>query len=102
VVQRGRQLAEGTPAQLKAGLRRRVVLRVRATTPELLARVRAVPGVAEVDARDGHVGFLTPDPEQGAPAVVRAAVAAGADVLGLAEEQVSLEEAYLNLVRAAP
>jgi len=38
------------------------------------------------------------DPAQAAPAVVRALVAAGSDVLSVSESQHSLEDVYLELV----
>jgi ABC-2 type transport system ATP-binding protein len=38
------------------------------------------------------------DPAQAAPAVTRALVAAGADVLSIAESQHSLEDVYLELI----
>jgi ABC-2 type transport system ATP-binding protein len=38
------------------------------------------------------------DPVQAAPAVTRALVAAGADVLQIAEQRASLEEVYLQLI----
>ena len=44
--------------------------------------------------------FRTSTPQQTNPEVIRAAVAAGADVLSLAEEAVSLEEVYLSLACA--
>jgi hypothetical protein len=37
IVQRGRQVAEGTPAELKSGVERSMTLRVREATPALLA-----------------------------------------------------------------
>ena len=101
----GRQIAEGTPVELKARTVRRVSLLVRATSAasaDLLARLARVPGVLDLEPvpGDGCVWFRTSTPEQTNPEVVRAAVAAGADVLSLAEDAVSLEEVYLSLVRA--
>jgi ABC-2 type transport system ATP-binding protein len=40
------------------------------------------------------------DPEVAAPDIVRALVAAGADVLTVAESQHSLEDVYLELIDA--
>ena len=48
----------------------------------------------------GHAAYTlaVTDPAQAAPAVTRALVAAGADVLQIAEERASLEEVYLQLI----
>jgi ABC-2 type transport system ATP-binding protein len=100
IVQHGRQLAEGTPDQLRAGLPRSVILRVGAATPDLLRRLQAVPGVANVTApANGRIAFRTSRAERIVPEVVRTAVSAGADVLGLAEEEPPLEDVYLAFVR---
>jgi ABC-2 type transport system ATP-binding protein len=96
IVRAGRQLAEGTPAELKAGVERLVTLHVRQATPLLLERLACVSGVEGVTSNgNGQVRFKTPRPEQTNPEVVRAAVAAGADVLSLGDEEVSLEAVYL-------
>ncbi len=62
-------------------------------------RVFAVPGVESwrVDDAAGYVLAVT-DARLAAPEVTRALVAAGADVLSLAETRHSLEEVYLELV----
>jgi ABC-2 type transport system ATP-binding protein len=100
IVQHGRQIAEGTPGQLKIGLSRAVVLRVRAAWPELLGQLEAVPGVDELTSTErATISFRTAEPERSVPEVVRAAVSAGADVLGLNEEEITLEEVYLAFVR---
>jgi ABC-2 type transport system ATP-binding protein len=100
IIQRGRQVAEGTPRELKAGVERVVYLRVRRMTPALLAAVERVPGAsAPTSNGDGLLSFRSTTPETTNPEVVRAAVAAGADVMGLAEEEVALEDVYLTLVR---
>jgi ABC-2 type transport system ATP-binding protein len=62
-------------------------------------QVFAVPGVESwrVDQRTGYV-LTVADTRTAAPEVTRALVAAGADVLSLAEERHSLEDVYLELV----
>jgi ABC-2 type transport system ATP-binding protein len=102
VVRGGRQIAEGTPAELKADTERQVQLRLRTTTPELLTRLARVPGLSDLAPApgDGVVTYRTTTPERTNPDVVRTAVEAGADVLGLAEAEVSLEDVYLALVRS--
>jgi hypothetical protein len=50
----------------------------------------------------GTILYQTRDPEGANPVVIRTAVAAGADVLGLAESSASLEDVYLKLIRGDP
>jgi ABC-2 type transport system ATP-binding protein len=100
IVRAGRQLAEGSPAELKAGVVRSVTLHVRHATPGLLERLSRVPGVDSVASNgNGRVSYRTPRPEQVNPEVVRVAVATGADVIGLGDEEVSLEAVYLERMR---
>jgi ABC-2 type transport system ATP-binding protein len=100
VVQRGKQVAEGTPRGLKVGVERAVYLRVSRTSSELVATVQQVAGVTEAAVTgEGVITFRSTTPDATNPEVVRAAVALGVDVIGLAEEEVSLEEVYLSLVR---
>ena len=62
-------------------------------------QVFAVAGVESwrPDDRSGYV-LTVADPRTAAPAVTRALVAAGADVLSLAEARQSLEDVYLELI----
>jgi ABC-2 type transport system ATP-binding protein len=93
-------------------------LRDRLFSPSLLVRTREVlphpdqvfgdqPGVNEwrslAEPSDGHTGpwsydLVVSDPDVAAPAVTRALVAAGADVLSIAQDRRSLEDVYLELV----
>lgn len=62
-----------------------------------------LPGVESwraADPGDGATGYAltVSDPAQAAPGVTRALVAAGADVLSIAESKHSLEDVYLELV----
>ena len=99
IVQRGRQIAEGTPAQLKANVERSEVLRLREASPALAEAIKRVSGVVSANASEDSVTFRTASPELTNPEVVRAAVELGADVVGLHEEEVTLEQVYLTLVR---
>lgn len=99
IVRGGRQIAEGTPAELKATIGQRMILRLRETTAEHLALLSAVPGVENVEREDGHVYFKTGRPEQVNPRVVERLVAAGGEVVTLEAEDVQLEEVYLAFVR---
>jgi ABC-2 type transport system ATP-binding protein len=103
IVQAGRQVAEGTPAGLKASVATSCVLSVRERSPLLLKRLE---GVADIEAIAldglGTITYRTRNPARANPEVVRAAVAAGADVLGLAEAANALEEFYLSVVATSP
>jgi ABC-2 type transport system ATP-binding protein len=67
---------------------------------------RVFGGLPAVDGwrRDGAGGYLVTvsDPSVAAPAVTRALVGAGADVLSIGESRHSLEEIYLQLVNENP
>ena len=101
IVRAGRQIAEGTPTALKASASPMFVLKVRERSPLLLQRLSEVPAIEALSPDGaGVVTYRTHDPTTANPLVIRAAVAAGADVVGLREEGLSLEEAYLRLMSA--
>jgi ABC-2 type transport system ATP-binding protein len=89
----------GRPSELRDRLFTKALV-VRTLTP--LASPAAVFAIAGVDgwhADDATSYVLTvSDARIAAPAVTRALVAAGADVLSLAETQHSLEDVYLELI----
>jgi ABC-2 type transport system ATP-binding protein len=84
-------------------------LRVQLFTRSLDVRTRAplddpealFGGLSEVEGwQQTHRGYTlsVPDPEIAAPAVARALVGAGADILSIAESRHSLEDVYLELI----
>jgi ABC-2 type transport system ATP-binding protein len=89
----------GRPAELRDRLFSKSLV-VRTTAPlGSPERVFAVPGVESWRSEDTSVYVLTVgDMRAAAPEVTRALVAAGADVLSLAEERHSLEDVYLELI----
>jgi ABC-2 type transport system ATP-binding protein len=99
IIRAGRQVAEGTPASLKASVATTCILSVRERSPLLLKRLGCVADIEAITV-DGPstITYRTHKPALANPHVVRAAVAAGADVLGLAEAANSLEEFYLSVV----
>jgi ABC-2 type transport system ATP-binding protein len=102
IIHSGSQLAEGTPAELKSRVATTCVLRVRERSPLLLQRLSAVPDVYDVAVDGpGTITYRTRLPLVANPAVVRAAVTAGADVQGLAEAATSLEDVYLSIVASS-
>ena len=89
----------GRPDELRDRLFKRMLV-VRTAAPlQSPEQVFAVPGVEawRPDDTNGYVLEVT-DPRTTAPDVTRALVAAGADVLSLAEARHSLEEVYLELI----
>ena len=102
IIQAGHQVAQGTPAALKGSVATTCVLRVVERSPVLLEHLANVPGVEAVTPDGpGTITYRTRSPLQANPAVVRAAVATGADVLSLSEAASSLEDAYLALIADA-
>jgi ABC-2 type transport system ATP-binding protein len=93
----------GSPQDLRAQLFNATLLvttREPFANPEqLFAALRGVEGWQNGD--DGHTYTLTvTEPEQVAPELTRALVAAGADVLSIGAGRHSLEDVYLELVDA--
>jgi ABC-2 type transport system ATP-binding protein len=67
-----------------------------------IAAVRAIDGVAGTESTDGLLRVGAGDPEAIAPAVVRALVGSGADVIELRPERTSLERIYFEVMGVAP
>jgi ABC-2 type transport system ATP-binding protein len=102
IVRGGRQVTEGTPAELKALRSTTCVLRVRERTPALLSRLRALDEIESIKVDGpGSLSYQTRDTLTANPAVIRAAVEAGADVVGLAETDATLEDVYLEVMSGA-
>lgn len=103
IINRGRIVAEDTPANLQAELAgaERLVVLAAAETRELVDLLQSLPGVARVQAggREGMVE-LSGRPGQDVRArVARAVIEAGHDLLELRPEGISLEEIFLQLTR---
>jgi ABC-2 type transport system ATP-binding protein len=101
---RGGLLRVDSPARLRGALGARG-LAIRLAGPAsdvLLGTVRAVPGVGAVQSVDGTVRVGVEEPEAVAPAVVRAVVAAGGDVIEVRVERTSLEQIYFDVMGIRP
>lgn len=97
-----RLIAVDTPANLERRLfGRRLLVRLRQVTPEMINAVRALDQVTEVEETDGRLTISAPDPEAVTPLVVRRLVQLGADVLQVNELEHGLEETYLSLMKEA-
>jgi ABC-2 type transport system ATP-binding protein len=96
-VLQGRLLALDRPAALRQRLMTgRVIVRVAGDAAGFRAAVRGFDANATVEA--GTLILVLPRPEHDTPALVRALVAAGADVLEVRAEVPALEDVYLHLV----
>src|ERR1700678_1376859 len=90
VIQKGKVIAEGTPAELKAGDKSRTI---RCTTSLQLSFVSALAGVTSVE-QDGNAMLVrTQTPE----AVLRTMLAHDAALSGLEVRTAALEDAFLAL-----
>lgn len=90
----------GTPGALRDQLfKSTLAVRTAAPLADPGAAFSGLPGVDGWHA-DGTTGYVVAvsDPAVAAPAVTRALVAAGADVLAIGESRHSLEDVYLELV----
>jgi ABC-2 type transport system ATP-binding protein len=92
-------LMTGPPAQLRDQLFARVVI-VRLASPlaNPASVFTGVPGVESWRFADGEYQLTVSDAAVAAPAVNRALVSAGADVLSLGESRHSLQDVYLELI----
>jgi ABC-2 type transport system ATP-binding protein len=100
-VMKQRLIQVGTADSLRRSLYgRRVGLCLRSIEPAFTDALKALPFVKAVEASDGRLLVSLDDPDTATPQIVRALVAAGADILAISEEKHSLEEVYLNLVQA--
>ena len=101
---RGGLLRVDSPARLRGALGTRgLAIRLAGPAPHgLLDTVRAVPGVGGVHSVDGTVRVGVDEPEAVAPAVVRAVVAAGGDVIEVRVERTSLEQIYFDVMGIRP
>jgi len=95
-------LVVDTPANLrKSVFGRKVVFHLRFADEELGRILRKLPFVREVKVVDNKLIVTLQDPETQNPEVVRTLVGAGADLQFVGELRHSLEEVYLELVKAA-
>ena len=79
--------------------RKRLLVETRAPLRDPAAAFEGQPGVTGWEANgSGVYAVAVTDAKLAAPAVARALVAAGADILSLAEQRHSLEDVYLELI----
>ena len=101
IMDHGRILALGTPAELKRSVGADTIVTVSADRGDVgrlgdVLRDR-VEGVADARVREDHVEVFVRGSERVVPRIVLAAESAGVDVTGLAIEVPSLETVFINL-----
>jgi len=99
IIDHGRIIAQGTPAELKASIPGGYLLRMRFdhASEELLAELRALPGVTEIRTTDNAAVDIYAD--RGGPLVgpiVQAAQAAGSELKDVHISEPSLENLFLH------
>jgi len=95
-----RLLVVDTPANLRASVfGRKVVFHLRAASEKLAGLVLQLPFTREVKLIENKLVVTLDDPNAQNPDIVRALVAAGADVQFVGELRHSLEDVYLQLVK---
>jgi ABC-2 type transport system ATP-binding protein len=94
-----RMRAVGPPDQLRHELFGTAIeVVVASSLPDPSAVFATVPGLHNIAQDNGSYLLDVSDARAAAPAIARALVSAGADVLRIAEKEHSLEEAYLEIV----
>src|ERR1700683_2524164 len=99
IIDHGRNIALGTPAELKASVPGGYLLRLRFghSSDNVLARLKALSGVTEVRATDGHGADLYADRGGSlVPEVANAALAAGVELCDVHISEPSLENLFLH------
>ena len=103
IIEYGRLLACGDVQDLLAQVRGRPTLRIRvAGSPEAAAKtLEGCPEVAGITVRDGELVVALADGVTDHSPLAARLIAAGHGLLGMREEEVNLETAFLELTRGA-
>jgi ABC-2 type transport system ATP-binding protein len=102
IIDHGKIIAQGTPAELKSSIPGGYLLRVKfsAVSEGLLADLRTLPGVTEVRASEGTAGpGADVYADRGGPlipGIVSAAQASGAELRDVHIQEPSLETLFLH------
>jgi ABC-2 type transport system ATP-binding protein len=101
---RGGLLRVDSPARLRGshGEQRLRIRLASAAGPGPVSAVQRVTGVLAVEALDGTLHVDATEPAALAPAVVRALVQAGADIVEVRVEELSLESIYFEIMGVRP
>jgi ABC-2 type transport system ATP-binding protein len=89
----------GRPDELRTQLfRRSLDVRLRAPLDDPKAVLGPLPDVEAWEQTPSGYTLTVSDPDSAAPALARALIAVGADILSIAESRHSLEDVYLELI----
>jgi len=102
IINKGRIVAEDTPANLQASLigSERVMLRVRGEADDLIDTIRKIRGITNVQPKEDGVLEFQFAPGQDVRAIVaRTTIEAGYDLLEMRPIGMSLEDIFLQLTR---
>jgi ABC-2 type transport system ATP-binding protein len=105
IINKGRIVVEDTPERLQARLTgaQRIALKVGGDSDGLDKVIAAVPGVVHITpSSDDSLEYESAAGQDVRPAVARAVVGAGYDLLELRQIGISLEEIFLQLTREEP
>jgi ABC-2 type transport system ATP-binding protein len=95
-----RLLALDTPQKLRQRLfRRQIVVQLASVPEDVIEQVSRLPFVRRIEPGEKEIRVELDDPEKNRPELVQRIVEAGGRVMSVLEEQHSLEEVYLSLVR---
>lgn len=95
-----RLLALDTPQELRQRLfRRQIVVQLASVPKDVIDQVNRLTFVRRIEAAEKEIRVELDDPEKNRPELVQRIVEAGGRVMGVLEEQHSLEEVYLSLVQ---
>jgi len=99
-VVRTRLLALDTAEKLRQSLfRRQIVIQLVSIPSSIIEMVTQLPFVRSVETGENRLLIEVDEPEKNKPELVQRVVEAGGRVMGVLEEQHTLEEVYLSLVR---
>lgn len=98
IIDSGRIIAQGTLAELRRIIDQRAHIRLRlsSNTAGVLARLRAIKGVEQVEERAGELIIVTPDAAAALPAIT-AECTEYARIQSIALEEPNLETVFLHL-----
>jgi ABC-2 type transport system ATP-binding protein len=101
---RGAMLRVASPAELRGAIGGRGVDVTLASelTAETLAAANSIDGVTAVEVLDRRLIVYASSPAATTPKLIRALVAAGADILEIRERATTLEEAYFEVMGVRP
>jgi ABC-2 type transport system ATP-binding protein len=105
IINKGKIVVEDTPERLQARLAgaQRSFLRVAGDPDGLTGMLSGIPGVLRaVEQLDGSLEFESTPGEDVRPAVARAVIGAGYDLLELRPISISLEDIFMELTREEP